>query len=841
MLDALMKNALRDIWCSPHQDRQVVIKLSRHSPLGGVRRHYEVQWELEKLPTEKDFYHVYGIGRNTPRRLNFDAIIGPWISFKNLCEQNDLIADFYTDTGIMIPRTMVFVKRTINKSFIVAIRMDNRFLRLDDAVIYMRLYSNAFYQSQRFTGTRKIENNSIRVENVSDALPLQWEYHQRLALPTGKAYAFINGVYVDDFRPSDIRSGDYVEWFYDASIKQVYDFKLDELKTFLSVLDQQQKYLVHPPKNLGTIDFFDDCDFFIIEKKSGRVRGRYYHRNNEKAVRQLTHNDYALSVLILQAYIDRVGGWLDTSDLYVRIHIRNSGYDRPLSDEHLRIKELYKLNDDQITRAMLGLDSTIPEWRAAHLENSNYTRIMRSFYNQISPNMVVDAYGYNAMVKLLADTPQRNAGGFVDLSPALIDDSTIYEYNAQGRLLGFYRNQNRERYLVVNPSCAFIEGIVGYGNSDSGIVYGIDNVPISEQEEYRFYVCSLNIAGQRLNNWQDVTGDASKYRITNGVVEWLIDPTGQIGAVKGTARFTSYTLTLAEYDHLYRFSLNNSTVPGDVLYIPPGSLDIWLNGHPLIENVDYYVNYPEVVIVNKRYLVDGSQTLTIRGYGFCAQDLTREHPTDIGYVLHDTISLNNTYNIRDDKVVRCVVGGKVVLRDDLQFAENAQMVDVPAGLNGLPYAIYDIPQPIRGILPYVNFVLRDRSRLMDKKVSDYLSSRLPEPEFEASPWIPEHYNVYSPYMAKILYDLWAGLIVPLTPGTSDQRVLEYLAPYQYLLQYDPMLKPDTDFRFIRVHVHPKNEVLDVTQAIYSFLSRINRLVFAGRFELSHSLRIEVGE
>lgn len=839
MLDQLMKHALRDVWCSPHQDRQVVIQLSRHSPLGGVRRHYEVQWELEKLPTEKDFYHVYGIGRNTPRRLNFDAIIGPWTSFKDLCSANDLIADFYTDTGIMIPRSMVFVKRTINKSYIVAIRMDNRFLRLDDVIVYMRLYSNAYYQSERYTGTRTIENNSTRIDAVSEALPHQWEYHQRRALPQGRAYAFINGEYVDDFIPTDLQSGDYIEWFYDASIRAVYDFKLDDLKTFLSVMDQQQKYLIHPPKDLQTIDFFDDCDFFIIKKTSERVRGRYYHRNNERAVRQVTHNDYSLSVLILQTYIDRVSGWHDTSDLYVRIHVRESGYMRPLVDEHLRIKELYKLNDDQIVRAMLGLDSTIPEWRASHLENSNYVRIMRSFYNQITPNMVVDAYGYNAMVKLLADTPLKTTGGYVDVSAAFVNDATMYEYDVQGRLLGTHRNQNRDRYLTASSNCSFVEGIVGYGSDHSGIIYGNTPVPIQDDQEYRFYVCSLNMSGQRLNNWRDVTGNTDLYRIENGQVEWLIDPTGQLGAVKGTAQFLSYTLTLPKHDYLYRFSINNSSTPGDVLHIPPGVLDIWLNGYPLIEDVDYYVLYPEIVIVNKRYLTEGSQVITIRAYGFCNSDFSRERPTDRGYVLHNTISLNNTYNIRDDKVIRCVVGGRVMLRETLQFAENARMVDVPAGLNGLPYAVYDVPQPIRGVLPGVNYVLRERSSLMDTKVSEYLTERLPETTDMDTPWIPDHYNVYSPYMAKVLHDLIAGLIVPLSPGTTDQRVIESLEPYRYLLQYDPMLKSDTDFRFIRVHVHPESEVVDVSQAIYSFLSRINRLVFAGRFELSHSLRISV--
>lgn len=91
--------------------------------------------------------------------------------------------------------------------------------------------------------------------------------------------------------------------------------------------------------------------------------------------------------------------------------------------------------------------------------------------------------------------------------------------------------------------------------------------------------------------------------------------------------------------------------------IPPRRLDVWLNGHPLIEGLDYHVNWPEVVVVNKQYLTsDENQLIDIRGQGFCAADLKPEPPREFGFVEHGYLSKDRQYNVRDDKVLSVVLG-----------------------------------------------------------------------------------------------------------------------------------------------------------------------------------------
>lgn len=843
MLDYLVRHALRNVWCSPYQDRQILLKLSRASAYNGVRNFIDLQWDREPMPTSGDRYHVFLIGQNTPHRLNLPTELGFWFKLSDLCEERDLIADIYSTGGLNFMRHTAYIKRTRNKKYIVAIRDQRRFARLDDQPVFLRLYSNAYYDSDRsHEADVRIRCQGKLIETPNAQLDLQWQFHQLRARPTGHAYAFVNGWLVDDFLPDQVAPGDYVEWVYDESIREIYEWRLADLKTFVSVLDNKQKYLLHPPKNLNTIDFDDDVDFWIIEKQAnGRYKGLLIHQNQDSTIRMVTHHDYSLSSAVVGDYLEDNPQWQNNPNVYIRAHVRKSGYDRPLVDEHHRIKELYKLTDDEIYRAMIGIDSTIPEWRAARLESSNYTRIMRSYFKDITSAEVVQAYGYNATAKLTADTPLVVENETVQLPVGLQYDSTIYEFNAQGHLLDWRHHVGGEFYYTNHPNCAFIEAVTGIGGMDSNIAMSFGNAPVTldPNQSYRFYLCPI-ISGVPNQEWIDVTGDTSKYQIVNGVVQWLVDPAGLMGAVKGNKHYISYDLTLAEHNHLYRISINHTPVQGTVLHIPPGRIDIWMNGKALIETIDYTVKYPEVIIRNKEYLEDGEQQFTIRCTGFANSDLSRDISKERGFVKHGTISLNSTYDIRDDKVMRCVVNGRTFLRDQLEFAEHQKGVEPQGIADGRPYMVEEVVPEVRGIVPFNTYVLRPESKEVDKRVSDYLTMKIPEPTWPNPPMIPERYEVYSPTCATILYDLWEGNREALPASATDAEVAEFMQPYLYLLDHDPTRDDNLDDRFVSIHPHPKYQVLTVTQRVYSFLDRIIRLYLRNRVDLSYFVDIEPG-
>ena len=125
--------------------------------------------------------------------------------------------------------------------------------------------------------------------------------------------------------------------------------------------------------------------------------------------------------------------------------------------------------------------------------------------------------------------------------------------------------------------------------------------------------------------------------------------------------------------------------------IPPRRLDLWLNGHPLIENLDYYVNWPEVTIVNKSYLnPEAEQWIEVRGTGFCNSDMTMDEARESGFVEHGYLSHDRQYDVRDDKVVSIVVAGKLGHRDQLSFAEDNLGVAIEGPANGSPYAVREV-------------------------------------------------------------------------------------------------------------------------------------------------------
>jgi hypothetical protein len=840
MLKYLLKHAIANVWCSPFQDDQALLLLSRVSPIERYRDYYYDRWERVALPTLKEDYHVYQIGQNNQTRLNLSTKFNVWVNAAEICATNSMTIEFYLGTGIQLCRSRVWIMLGEDYNYTVAIQMQDTIANIDYVEVFMRVYKNAYFGSDMDTvGAVKIACNGGLITSNAQALALQQEYLGFKAKPKGFAYAFNNGFYVDNFLPDQVKVGDHVEYLYDASVDEVVDFKIDDLLTFTSELDGQLKFLLHPPKKLDSIDYRDDIDLWIIKKSSGgRFKGRYYNRNAEVSVRMVTHRDWSVPTSFVQAVIDSEPEWLNTTGLYLRVVIRKAGYNRPLVDEHHRIKELYKLTDAAIIRAMIGLDSTVVEWTAATLEKSAYTRIMRSFFKDLSAVEVLYAYGYNATAKLVGDTPVMVKYGSFKVPIGYQWKSTVYEYDEQGLLTGWRYHSNGDTYYPMVSTTKMVEFVDGEGGRLADFQLSKSICVVDKLSSYRFYVSPINVAGVPFNDWKDVTDDPDYYTVgSSGIVSWKIDPSGQLGVVKGNSKFISYDLDIAEYNHVYKFTLNHSSQQAQVLHIPPGRLDIWMNGRALVENIDYFVNYPEVVVCNKEYLKTGKQSFTIRGYHFCKEDMTRELSSQRGYIKHGFMSVNNIYDLRDDKVVRVVAAGRTFHRDQVSFAEDQRLVTANGLTNGRPYLIQDVIVPVRGVIDYDTYPLRASSIDLDERVSDYLTSKLPELNTDGESGIINHYELYSPTMGRLIYDMGMGLVLPLIGTAPESEVAKLMLPYLHLLIADPC-RQDMDFRYLSIHPHPSKFVLTVTQMTYVFLQRINMLYLYNRVNLSHFLAIE---
>jgi hypothetical protein len=236
-----------------------------------------------------------------------------------------------------------------------------------------------------------------------------------------------------------------------------------------------------------------------------------------------------------------------------------------------------------------------------------------------------------------------------------------------------------------------------------------------------------------------------------------------------------------------------------------------------------------------------AQQIAVRMSGFCKSDLTRQMPEDNGFLKYDLLSRNSIFNLRDDRVLRIVVDGRLRHRDDLIFSENDALVSVPDGNNGEPYSVRDMIVPMRSLTNGDTYTWRDSARAIDKAVSDYLSAKLPEPIPSGPDVLPGVYPVFSPFLCKIMYDCLAGTIDinQLKVQYNMDFVKQLCAPYEWLLAYDPTQTANAvDSNYVIIHPHFLENVVDIDIYYYNFLSYVIQVYMKGKVVLNQFLRLK---
>lgn len=189
--------------------------------------------------------------------------------------------------------------------------------------------------------------------------------------------------------------------------------------------------------------------------------------------------------------------------------------------------------------------------------------------------------------------------------------------------------------------------------------------------------------------------------------------------------------------------------------------------------------------------------------------------------------------------MRIVVDGRLYTRDELTFSELHSGVDVTNAMNGWPYMVKDILVPVSANTTSDTYTLREKSKKIDKAVSEYLTLKIPQPERDAPSAIVEKYQLYSPFCNKLIMDLKYGrLVLPMQEsGYTRQQVLEICKPYEYLLKFDPSQSLRAqDYRYVVVHPHGLDIVLDMPLKEYQFMHQVIEYYAKDVIVLSEKLR-----
>jgi len=848
--DFLINHAYEHVWCAPEQDRQHILRPARISPKVGARGSIPVLWSTYNLPAPGTRYHVFQFGNIAQVNLGLELKKNVWTSASSQMVNSSMLIDIYSDRGLMIPRQSVYFLMTEDSNLVVAVENIPSIGLFGEEDVYFRFYSNEFFNRiEQHDVHEGIEYHYSLPANTSQINALTFLLRQMQAR-SGYVFCYVNGWRVNDITTATVVRGDRVELVRDSSVERVVEFAVADLPVFLSELDTKQKYLLHPPRTGDlTLRYRDDQDIFLMFKRTPFIhKGVYFHKNLEDSVRMVTHQDYSVPTSYIDRFCSLNPNWAVNNQLTLQLVQRRSGMDKHLLDEAQHIKELYKFDDDKdFLAAIMGSEAVVDVWRIEALEKSMYTALMRAKAGTITREMVEAAYGYNSITRILADTPQKVAGSkaWVELPFGLRAMSTVYEYNAQGVLLGWYLNQNAQWYVPRSADCRYVEAICGRGGDVLSTVYAHNHTP-AEGLTFRCYVTPI-FAGKPTGDWMDVTDNDTYYDLVDGTVMWKVNPAEYYTAIKLDDTFLTYNLELDYADKLLRFSLNVKELRIDgvayngLVEIPSGLLEVWLNGHPLIEKLDWVMVDKEVCIFNKQWRNQAGthNTVTIRATGFCNPDMSRVKEAEYGFVENGLLSRNNRWNLRDDKVVRVIADGRLYCREEMDWAENRPEVLLANVRNGAPYQVTEPLIPLRGVTYEDAYSMRNRAEATDLQIEDYMTERLGEIPAQEVSLIPRRHALCSPFVGKIMHDVINGFFdqTPLQQYYSDQDVRKWCEPYLWLLDYEPTMM-DFDERYVTIDAHERNTPYALTIYQYNFIARVIRVMLNDKIDITHSIVID---
>lgn len=862
MLSFLSNHAMKNAWCIPKQDTQAILKTVRVTDKYGVFNTFKLGWGVYSLPEKKKRFSVYQIGQLNPALLGLFDTKDKWVPLHDVMRMNNMIFEVYTAKGVMFPRFNCYYRWTENRNLLIAIK-ENKTIPWDmiNEQIYFRVYSGSYFNILRKDLNKDVIDACGLVYETKTDIDKLMVFFRNYYEKSGYLYIWVNGWLRDVLDVTKLQKNDVVEMLYDSTIYKKLSVKLTDLATFDSILDAKTKYLVSYKGNEKdlTVDYFDDMDFYIKRKHIDDLsenKGAYFHRNHVDAVRQLTHRDYSICVAYCSFLIKNNSFFYNEEDVYVDIYIRKSGLDRKLIFVENRIHELYKLDYLYRVNALLGIRSNVEIWRADNLENSDYMKLMSSEELITDDEFIAKAYGYNAISMLTGNTPTiykdfitEEYTSKIELPYNLQQLGACYEYDYNGKLLEVHNNRYGCTYPIRNyDNTKMVEVISGYATDAIDDQYNASNIPIYSTYEYRVYRCPKG-KEHIPTAWKDIT-NALHHTIKNDKLIWITDQTNYTTLVRSDRSFLDYDLLIKSASGYFSFNiiqkvLFNNESKYVKMFVPMGCLDIYLNGYSLVEGIDYIVDFPKVVIISKKYLIDPlneKQVIHVRFNSFCRSDLTRIPPKQKGYVKHNTISLNKKYDTKDDKVLRFVIGGATVDRTVLGFSEDNTVISVPDKIKeGSPYSIRDHIVPYRNLIKIDTYEHRAKAEYLDSIVEDYMGQFKKDKEYPQEDPVETLYPLYSPFISAVINDFNEGKIkfTKLTEHYSKQDVMEYMKDYLWLLKFDPVYSTDKmiDYEYCIVHPTYHNDVITVNLYQYKFLEQVVDLYMKKKVKLSHFLKI----
>ena len=619
MTNVLDQSLRNNVWGNPKGDWQFPIIPELVSPPDGYKGIFRLGNVNVELPDNNSVYNVYTAGSLNPELIKLLINNGFWTSFVDVMKNNNMFASAYTDDGLTFCRKDLYYTFGRNRSLLIALRRNSLFdVDYSYLNIAVRFFIPAYLDQNLSVYNGKYDVFSMDVLS-NNALTLTNNFISQYN--NEDLTIFING-YLSN--ASNIAVNQAVDVVYDPQIKAIYKSMLNTLPVFYSELDQKRKYLFHvDPTNIDELDFISNIDFYLVIDNGTDKYGLYVHRNNVENIRNVTFHDYSILTNNIQNLISNLPIAIKDYSLYLVGYFRHSPYGQNLINTDQELLNFYKIEKNKFT--LLAGKNDVSIYNASKLEMSPIMRYITSYQSSLYNFDSLDVAGYNSITKLVCSPLVNVENTLIEIPECFSNAFTAYEFS--NGILNLYSSDNKNgAYQVVNGNTDQVLFINGSTTNDPNSIYiewsgGNYSVPTL----YDFRVYGYN------GEWSDITNNITVLTVMNNNV--LSYPEGYSEVLIKT---NQYTLNIDNVVYIDNSGYIATIDDPNMVNIPYGFVDVYLNGFTLIYGIDYFLIGNDVYVTNvDKLLLNDFNKILISCYGFCNSDLTMPNYNETKVIINN--------------------------------------------------------------------------------------------------------------------------------------------------------------------------------------------------------------
>jgi hypothetical protein len=786
-INNILKRLTDDVWYNSRLDRNAVFRAVTLSSKRGAIGYVDYPMISYELPDATTPFLVLSLGVVPPISVGLNGLGLGWVSTSNLLENNTWFLCFTKGRRFNVKDSFIQVTKQ-NEVLIALDYFENQYVSVTDAPIYVRFYSNVFFNLIQNQTTVSVDYNKYTV--VGNDITSYLSFTNGVTNPL-TTLSYKNGLLLVDGFPDyhSLSVGDVLEYIVDPSISNRYILDVLDLQIYYSDLDVCNKLTVSLD-NVNDDQFLADFEFYICGTTASGLRvGVYFPRLYMKDIRPLTYKDFGINAQYVQNTITQLRGFGDVGTLTnvsLIVFKRTSGLLRRSVNGSNHINDLMNLPLTYRRRALTNVNSNISIWKANTLEQCPYNQFIQNL--QIG-GVVPDSSGVYSRKELLGylETPVSTGVNLWGIPPIGLQTGTFVMFDEFGKnpfLIPVDRISQGVGYSSLRPPIYLpftdhpaIETVYGSGNS----------TPITLHADYDIVARYVDQDGieQTATQWRGFTLTDNEETFTS-TLEWDVDVIPFEKTLRTAADGIAFTGTFGLAD--IRNGIDVYGGIGPVRDLGMRSLLLWVNGDYLIYGLDYILYNGRIFISAKRDSWTTEFEVLILYTGTPRASFKYEDTTTFGFVKYNKILEYGRYDLLAYRNKLFFVDGALYTVD--QINEKEGYVDVPDTnltpfINGTSFAIVEKPKYFReDILDrFVKTEVGDNED--DTMISNYLSVLDPQPIPDGLIVIPKQYEIVSQLMNRLIYDVANELIPGLTKTTYTLPELTHiLSPYMWYLHVD---------------------------------------------------------